>query len=263
MRERHRQIGLAFGALVLVLLENGRVEGPAPVVERVEAFAEAGNMFALGQRQAEAHPADPTGSGEDAHRAGDDPGDAVRPHRMRGIAPAQHGAFEPARVLHRSVAAGGREPVAQGLVGDEAGQGELPPAGGPGQAGLRGGEVPAVDGLAAGGPERRSQLQCLAGGPAAEAAFELAGDGCHITRRAHTQRQPLARDRVHRPALLGVHRVRVARAEWAVPDHRFSSRAVRPSSTASRMYIAWLHSRGCATGPQRCTHSSRRDGSSR
>ncbi len=58
VRERHRQIGLPLRALVLVLLEDDRVELGAALVERVEALAETGDVLAWCERQGESHAMD-------------------------------------------------------------------------------------------------------------------------------------------------------------------------------------------------------------
>ncbi len=54
MREGHRQVGLPLGALVLVLLEDDRVEFGSALIEGVESFAEAGDVLTRGQREGEA-----------------------------------------------------------------------------------------------------------------------------------------------------------------------------------------------------------------
>jgi hypothetical protein len=51
--EGHRQVRLPLGALVLVLLEDHRVEGRAALVEPVEAFSEPGDSLCRCQREGE------------------------------------------------------------------------------------------------------------------------------------------------------------------------------------------------------------------
>ncbi len=104
MGERHRQVGLALGALALVLLEHDRVEAAAAVVECVEPLAEAGDVLAWREREGEAHTAHPLAVGEHGDAARNDPARVGRRDDGIGCGPPRGGAcLEPAGVLGSSV----------------------------------------------------------------------------------------------------------------------------------------------------------------
>ncbi len=249
--ERHREVGLALGALALVLLEDDRVELRAAMVERVVALTEPRDPLPGRQRNGEADAVHPRAVAERARRPLDHARRADLVESGCPVGPAAHRGLEPAGAL-----VGSHEAVAQRLADPQIVELGVPAAARARETRLRRRQVAAVDDLSAISAGHRGQRQHRRRSAVAD-EFEVdAGDP---RRTAHAQVERLPRDGVDRVALVGVDRVRVTGAERPVTDHD----SITPSSRARRRYMAEDQSSGSALVPHRSIHSSTKEESSR
>ena len=219
--ERGRQIGA--GALLLVLLEHDGVEGAAPLVEGVEALAEADDVLVGVETEGEARPHRSVGGDQPLDRFRDEPIDVAVGGQLAALrcpTPGQH--REPLGRTGDEVGAP-HEAVAERLVrcGRQHGSPDRQLAD-VGAGAARSGEVT----IGVGG--RRVQAVEVDGRERDRfaAVGQLDRDGGDADGYEHSQLQRLAGDRVHGVALIGIDAVWVAAAERAVGDGRdFSHRA--------------------------------------